>query len=226
MSKHQDNQSIISYLAAIAPALLQLIAVLSVGLVDVLNFKEFVFAPRFINIANFLVILLAISIISLASFWDYNKFPLANQGDDIFSQTRKFWKTLKVFCLLSIAGFVVFLGIVLTKNAITHYKEWFTFFQWASYIVSMVSISFIIYSFVLLKIQEKNNQSLQENFIPRLLDSLRRYGHVRDPDIVIHSINRETQEAIVKLGGASTYRVKMDFTGEMLTIEGLKNSYN
>ena len=86
----------------------------------------------------------------------------------------------------------------------------------------MVSISFIIYAFALLKIQERQNKNLYGNYIPRLVDSLRRYGHVKDPDIVIMNVNRNELSAIVRLGGASKYKVFTDFTGEMISIEWMK----
>jgi hypothetical protein len=222
MSKQQSSDSLISYLAAIAPALFQLLAVLSVGLVNVLKLDQFVLVPNFVNLANFLVILLSISIISLSSFWDYNKFGLLKEGENIFSQTKKFWNLLKICCVIAIVGSVIFVGIVINKSNITQFLELFAFIQWLSYIVLMTVISFIIYAFALLKIQERKNNNLFENYIPRLIDSLRRYGHVKDPDIVIEKIDREKLQAVVKLGGASKYFVTTDFTGEMTSIEGLK----
>lgn len=218
----QRGDSLISYLAAIAPALFQLLAVLSVGLVNVLKLDQFVLTPNFINLANFLVILLSISIISLSSFWDYNKFNLLKQNENIFSQTKKFWVALRVFFFLALFGSLVFVGIATNKSIIENNIEIWAFIQWFSYIISMTSISFIIYAYALLKIQEKNNRSMYENYIPRLIDSLRRYGHVNDPDIVIQNIDRQKSQAIVKLGGTSKYLVTTDYTGEMVSIEGLK----
>lgn len=222
MSKQQNSDSIISYLAAITPALFQLLAVLSVGLVNVLKLNQFVLIPDFINLANFLVILLSITIIGLSSFWDYNKFGLLKEGENILSQTKKFWKLLKTCCGIAIFGSIVFVGIVINKSHITQFLEFFAFAQWLSYIIFMTSISFIIYAFALLKIHERKNNSMFENYIPRLIDSLRRYGHVRDPDIVILKVERDKHQATVKLGGTSKYLVTTDYTGEMTSIEGLK----
>ena len=222
MDNKQKGDSLISYLAATAPALLQLVAVLSVGLVNVLRLDQFVLIPGFINIANFLVILLSISIISLSSFWDYNKFGLLKEGENILTQTKKFWRVLIIFCVIASTGSLVFVGILLNKVNISSYIEVWAFIQWSTYIVFMVSISFIIYAFALLKIQERQNKNLYGNYIPRLVDSLRRYGHVKDPDIVIMNVNRNELSAIVRLGGASKYKVLTDFTGEMISIEGMK----
>lgn len=218
MNKNSGD-SVISYLAAVAPALLQLIGVISVGLVDTLRLDKFVLLPEFINFANFLVIVVSISLISLASFWDYNKFNLRKQSDDIFTHTKKYWNVLKIFWVIVITHTIVFMAIILNKEYFIG-SNVAVFAQWFSYVVLMVAISFIIYSFVLLKIQEKRNLELVENYIPRLIDSLRRYGHVKDPDIVILKVDRNNQEAVVKLGGASKYSVKTDFTGEMISIEG------
>lgn len=222
MNQQKSSDSLISYLAAIAPALLQLIAVLSVGLVNVLKFNEFVLAPGFINIANFLVILLAISLISLASFWDYNKFSLIKSGGNLFDQTKNFWFGLKIFFSLAVVGFFIFIAIVINRSNITSNIELWTLLQWTTYIASMISVSFIIYAFALLKIQEKQNRSAYENYIPRLIDSLRRYGHVKTPDIIIESLDRNTNQAVVKLGGNSKFKIITDYTGEMISIEGIK----
>jgi hypothetical protein len=222
MQNSQKSDSLISYIAATAPALLQLLAVLSIGLVNVLRFDQFVLIPNFINIANFLVVLLSISLISLASFWDYNKFGLLEPGESIFSQAKKFWRVLISFCALATTGSLAFVGIVLNKEILIHNTETWAFLQWATYIISMVSVSFIIYAFALLKIQEKQNEESYANYIPKLVDSLRRYGHVKDPDIVIESINRNELQAIVKLGGSSKYKVYTDHTGEMVSIQGIK----
>ncbi|OGC51258.1 hypothetical protein A2982_04140 [candidate division WWE3 bacterium RIFCSPLOWO2_01_FULL_39_13] len=219
MDRQQSSDSLISYLAAVAPALLQLLAVLSVGLVNILKLDQFVLIPNFINLANFLVILLSISIISLSSFWDYNKFNLLKEGENIFSQTKKFWRLLRICCLISVMGGVFFVGIVINKPNITASLEIWAFLQWFSYITFMTSISFVIYAFALLKIQEKKNRNLVENYIPRLIDSLRRYGHVKDPDIVILKVDRVNCQATVKLGRSSKYLVTTDFTGEMTSIE-------
>lgn len=223
MKNVYDGDSMIGYLAAIAPALLQLIAVVSIGLINVLRLDKFVLAPDFINIANFIVILISVSLISLSSFWDYNKISLGNQGEDVFTApTKFFWKVLRIFLAISIIAFVIFVSIVLFKNQIVSNVELFTLLQWVAYITSMVSMSFIIYAFALLKIQERKNNSLMDNYIPRLLDSLRRYGHVKNPDIEIHQVNRNENIAIVKLGGESKFRVFTDFTGEMISIEAVK----
>lgn len=53
--------------------------------------------------------------------------------------------------------------------------------------MSMTFISYIIFIIITLINQQKNAKSLQENFIPKLLDSLRRNGHVKNPDIIIES---------------------------------------
>jgi hypothetical protein len=222
MKSTNKSDSVIGYLAAIAPALLQLIGVLSVGLIDVLKLSEYVFSPGFINIANFLVILLSISIISMASFWDYNRFALSKNKQDPFSDTKRFWKILKFTCILAILGTLAFVIVVIEKPRITSNIELYTLFQWLGYITSMVSVSFIIYSFVLLKIQEKRNRELYENYIPRLFDSLHRNGHIKNPDIQILNINRNELQVEVRLGGESKYRVSTDYIGEMVSIEGLK----
>lgn len=219
--KNQQSDSIISYLAAIAPALLQLIAVLSVGLVNVLRLEQFVLAPTFINFANFLVVLLSISLISLSSFWDYNKFTLLNEGENVFSQTKNFWKVLKIFEIISVIASIIFMGVILNKSDIKSDINFWAFTQWSAYVIAMVSLSFIIYTFALLKIQERKYKSLYENYIPRLIDSLRRYGHVSDPDIVIDKVDRETRQAEVRLGSKDKYKVTTDFTGDMVSIEKL-----
>ena len=221
MNNNQKSDSIIGYIAATAPVLLQLIGVLSISLVDALNLEEFVLLPRFINIANFLVVLLSVSLISLASFWDYNKFALGN-GTSPFNQTILYWDRLKLAFKISLLCFILFIGIIIFKSAILNNIEFWTLLQWIGYIGGLVSVSFIIYSFTLLKIQEKRNNLTFENYIPRLVDSLRRYGHVKDPDIVIEHIDRNNLQAVVKLGGASKYIVTTDFTGEMTSISGMK----
>lgn len=226
MTEQKNTDSVIAYLAATAPALLQLIAVTSVGFVNVLRLDKFVLDPEFINIANFLVILLSISIITLASFWDYNVFALLQPAENIFNQTKKYWKILKISCVVSVIGFFTFMAIILNKPSIFAYIEIFTFIQWASYIISMTSMSFIIYSYVLLKIQERKSKDLRENYIPRLIDSLRRYGHVKSPDIIILSVDKQTNTAIVKLGGNTKFSVTTDYDGTMTSIEAVRNTNN
>jgi hypothetical protein len=215
---NKQNDSFINYLAATAPALLQLVAVLSVGLVNILRLDEYVLTPRFINMANFLTVLISISLISLASFWDYNKFSLLKANESIFDQTKKFWSLLKIVFLFVLMGFILFVLIAINKVKIDQSVEMWSFIQWFSYIVSMTSVSFIIYSYALLKVQEKNNKNLQENYIPRLLDSLRRNGHVDEPDVIIDSIDRENNMAIVRFTSAQKFKVITDYTGEMVSI--------
>lgn len=224
--ENQKSDSIISYIAATAPVLLQLLGVLSISLVNALKLDKFVLMPELINIANFLVILLSISLISIASFWDYNRFALSTNNTSPFNQTIEFWNRLKLAFRISLMSFFVFIGVIVFRPTLTSSIEVWTFIQWLGYIVGLGSISFIIYAFTLLKIQERRNNSLVENYIPRLLDSLRRYGHVRDPDIVIENIDRNKNIAVVKLGRNSKYIITTDFSGEMTSIEGWKSFVN
>lgn len=226
MKSVQNGDSIIGYLAAITPALLQLIGVVSVGLVGVLKLDEFVMAPDFINMANFLTILISISIISMSSFWDYNRYAINSSKKtnpterfDLFEDTRSFWKVLKVFCSIAVVGFFIFMYFVLNKSKFVENVEIFAFFQWSAYIVSMSSVSFIIYAFALMKIQQKNNKTLTENYIPRLVDSLRRYGHVENPGVTIDQVDPTHTFAVVRLGSKDRHKVYTDYTGEMTSIE-------
>lgn len=222
MQNQQKGDSLISYLAATAPALLQLVAVVSVGLIDTLKLDQLVLRPELINLSNFLVVILSISLISLSSFWDYNKFALLKPGEDMFSQVKNYWHILKMFCVAAFISTTVLIGIIVFKTRIINNIELWTFLQWGSYILSMIMISFIIYTLALLKIQERRNKDLYENYIPRLVDSLRRYGHVKNPEIEIQEVDRSSSTAVVKLGGASKYFVRTDYTGEMTSIEALK----
>lgn len=226
MENQQKSDSILSYVIAIAPALLQLVAVFSKGLVEVIKFDQFVLHPNFINIANLLVILLSLSFISMSSFWDTNKFNL-HLGENFLSLSGKFWRVLWAFVIIAVLTSISFMAIVLNRNNITSYIEAWSFFQWLSYVLFMTSTSFIVYTLILLKLQEKNSKNLQYNYVPRLLDSLRRNGHVKQPDIIIDSIGDDKSKATVRFGAKGPrYTVKTNFTGEMTEIHKEQNSEN
>ena len=218
-----QGENLLAYLAATAPALFQLIAVISVGLVNILKISDFVIFPQFINIANLFVILLSLAAISLYSFWDMKKFSLIEHDKEtFFDQEKKLWKTLRIAAVLAFMVIMVFISIGLNRPTLISFVEIWATTQWFSYITGLTLTSFIIYVFVLSKIKEKQSKIMFENFIPRLIDSLRRYGHVKDPDVVIKSIDRPTNRAVVIIEN-KFYLVQTGYDGEMQTIRELKD---
>lgn len=218
-----QSDNLFAYLAATAPALFQLVAVLSVGLTNVLNLNKFVFFPEFLNIANLFVVLFTLIFITLSYYWDTNRInlhpPKNPKKFDFTLFPRIFWNVFYKVVILAVVSSFLFIGILLNKTTITtNINVWGTV-QWIAYIVALTAISFSIYVFTLLKIQEKNGKLLQENFVPRLMDSLRRYGYVRNPDIRIVSINIH-QEAVVIIEN-NQFRIYTTVEGEMVAAEFL-----
>jgi len=217
-SKQNQADNLLAYLAATAPALFQLVAVTSVGLVDVLKLNQFVLFPQLLNLSNLFVVILSILLISSYTYWDQNKFSMS-QTIDIYKMNSGLWRAIKFFTILAFFSLLVFLGILINKSKLLTNVEIWGYAQWVSYILGMTSLSFIVYIFFLTKIRERQGKRLNENFIPRLLDSLRRYGHIKNPDIIVESINKSVMPptAVVKIKN-SRYVVSTDFTGEMTSI--------
>lgn len=215
------TESLIAYLAAIAPALIQLIAVFSVGLANVLQLQKFLHTPDFLSAANFFVILLVLVLITLSSYWDNNKFSLMDIQDALHHSPAIIWRKLKIASIISFICICVFSIFGLNKEFYLFSFGLTSFLQWLSYIVGMTCISWIIYLYSIMKIQQRQAYNLQENYIPRLIDSLRRYGYVKNPDVVIEHIKRDDSQVFVRIDN-KRYKVFTDFTGEMLAIENIE----
>lgn len=219
-SKNPEN-NLLAYFAAVAPALFQLIAVLSIGLNDTLRLNNFVLLPEFLNIANLFIVLITLGLITLNSFWDTNRINLYMTPGVIldFSQFPKiFWSNFKNTIVFSILTAILFILIVLNKEIFESYGGIWAAIQWIAYIGFLTSTSYFIYIFVLLKIQERNGRMLQENFVPRLMESLRRYGYVTNPDIKILTLDKNNSESKVSINGV-TYKIKTTYDGEMISAE-------
>lgn len=216
-----QDESLVAYLAAITPVLFQLIGVISGGLVDVLKIDQFVSKSEFLNLANFIIMLLTLILISLSSFWDHNKFSFLKEGENGQSLPKKFWSKLKISALLAFLPWFIFVVIILNKNAFNANADLLSLMQWTSYIIAMTFTSFVIYVLVLLKFQNRRSTNLRENFTPRLIDSLRRNGHVEQPDVIVEFISPIKRVAIVKIKNRK-YFINTEPTGEMTKIEKLK----
>lgn len=229
MDRQKENtDNLLPYLAATAPALFQLVAVTSIGLTNILSLRTFLFLPEFLNVANLFVVLFTLTLITLTTWWDSNRFNLEFQPNTIFDFTKSpkiFWKYFRITVILAILSGVIFLCIAVNKIFIENYFESYTSFwttaEWIAYILSLTLMSYSIYIFVLLKIQARNVKALQDNFVPRLMDSLRRYGYVNDPDIIIKKLDRNNGNATVIINKTDIYDVKTDFTGEMIEINAV-----
>lgn len=220
-NKTQNSNNFIAYIVATAPALFQLIAVVSVGLNEKLNLRDFVFNPEFLNIANLFVILFTIILITLNSWWDTNKFSLTDNSDQLIfpftKLTKTFWQNIKNVTFFSLFFGLIFISISLNKNFIPSNVNFWATLQWVSYISTLTLTSYGIYILILLKMQEITNKTREENFIPKLMDSLRRYGFVNNPDVKILSVNKYALEAYVLIENVK-WKVATNQDGEISSI--------
>lgn len=200
--------------ASIAIPLVQLFAVSSVALSNQLKLTSFFVNGDFLPAINVFIIFITLSIIGLMSVRQGNIFFRKNKNNLLINEKEhqiNFLSSLVWY--LQMPSFILFIfSILFVIKSNTNLSS---FLQYLFYSIFLV-ISGIILFFWVQEYIRKNNQPRQEDFVPNLLDSLRRHKLLKEnPVEVLDQVGLENGRKLVrvKIETQTEYFLITDFFG-------------
>lgn len=184
--RQPQKESLLPNLVSVLPPLVQLIAVVAVGLSDLFKFSSFFFKPELFTLINLSVIFIIISCIGFLN-WRSNRLILQRSQENLVDPQLKNYGLLKFLLIFQIVAFLLLLSSVIikiTEESIKLPPPLLPYLQYVSYVIFLSVSGIIIY--IWLSDFVKRRQAYQrEDFIPNLFESLRNQGYISEPGVKI-----------------------------------------
>lgn len=189
--------------------LIQLIAVVTMGLSNIFKISIFFFFPEILNLINLLLLFVAFSAIGFYWYWRSNLYILnipevvsVEQKPKYVPEQKRIAKIIKFLLIVSVISLAIFVFTVanIFSDVTILPVLWLGVIQYLSYGGIIITSGLIIYIWIYEYIKKKQTFK-REDFVKNLVNTLSDYGIVNPPDIKIwkNQIARSALSKVVEI---------------------------
>lgn len=196
MRNFSENSNLLSTLASLTPALVQIFAFFAIDFATKFRINNYLILPDLLTFINFLVLLLSTASIAIYAYFRHNNFTIlrgyitqptnTNTPVNMPNIQKYVFRLLIVLVILIFLTAITFISIVFSNISVHKLPivPW-GILQWLTYSIFLVCISLIIYIWledINLKATFEQSQSA---YISRVLDRLFETGWISPPKTLL-----------------------------------------